>query len=245
MLKVESCVTPSPEMWQAVIQGMRLPMKSLDRYDSGICYDSEELDPLCYICPKIDHWEDEYTPTCKYITYDDGPLFVLGKEDKRLALNLCKAGSSDRKFLRQLPVILTITAPEYFFRQLDQYKIATVTNSSSQMHTLLKESFSQTNFSFDHHKPEIVIPLVEFLNKLRDNYFKKKDPKAKKVIWHQILELIPQSFNYTKTFSCNYETLLNIINQRKNHPLGEWHLLIDYLLENVPYLKEFYEATDD
>ena len=247
MLKVENLVTPSPEWWEVVVKGVRLPFKSGDKSDSGICTNSEEEKELCYQgCQFVEHWEGEEPycyPICGFVNPDEGPVFVLGEKDRNLLLNLCKAGDpSDRKFLRQLPVIMDITAPEYWWRQLDTYKVGTTANSTSQMHTLLKRPIELSDFSFDYVKLDYAIPkeiMIQSFRNMREAYLNSDDKEEKKILWHQLLELIPQSFNYTRTWSANYEVLLTIIKQRKNHKLKEWHTLINIWLRNVPYLKEF------
>lgn len=254
MLTFENIVTPSPEQFKIVIHGMRNAFKSWEKGDSIICDDVCMEKEACYNdCPYVDHWEDEppYSiPICG-IENEEEKVFVLGENDKQRLLDLCKAGDpSHRKVLRQLPVIMDIKAPLYWHKQMDQYKVGTVTNSTSQMHTLLKRPFKVSDFSFDRlydsESGQVVGDyIIDVLNILREAYFDPENKERKDMIWHQILELIPQSFNYTRTWSGNYETLVNIIKQRKGHPLVEWKQFIDLALENVPYLREIVEAVND
>ena len=145
MLEITNLVTPSPEQFMAVIKGMRLPMKSGDRSDSKYCNNFGGYDDNCSNCLKYSEEED----MC-YL--DDGQHeFVIGDADKKLLFNLCSAGDpSHRKVLRQLPVIMDITAPLYFFKQLDTYKVGTVAQSESTMHTMTKYPFKVEDFSVEN-----------------------------------------------------------------------------------------------
>ena len=267
MLEVNNLVTPSPEFWNVAIRGMRNAKKSWDRSDSHIYsivpnpidqsfetefyLDNEKISPekaLAFTC------KDK----AKIIGYSEcEEYYYIGENDRDLLLTLCRAGDpSHRKVLRQLPVIMDITAPEYFWRQLDTYKVGTTSNSTSQMHTLVKEPFKLEDFSLDdladpnyyiesgHVGIELnnyVESIIPTLNTLRDRYLETEDRE----FWDAILKLIPQSFNYTRTWSANYEVLVTIIKQRRTHKLQEWHDLIDYWLKHVPYLKEIVEAINE
>lgn len=246
MLEVKQCVTPSPEQWMLAVHGMRSAFKSWDKNDSFYCIkdkNSEEYNVSsltsndCNNCI-IKDFECHHT--------DLG--FVLGENDKRLLINLTKLGSSDRKVLRQLPIVMEITAPEFWFRQFDTYRQGVTENSSSQMHVLLKDKFTVDDFSMENLEKSIAGKLIienaiTTINDLREAYFHAEDEEEKKFIWRQILEIVPQSFNYTRTVSLNYEVALTLIHQRRSHKLTEWHTLIDYMLDNIPYLKELYEAS--
>ena len=267
MIEVSNLVTPSPEQWNAAINGMRNPFKSRDKSDSGICNKMDGYFELCNDCPYMDGWTEEKPrrrpvsrPICGYENpYDDSPVFVLGEKDKKLLLNLCKAGDpSHRKVLRQLPVIMDIKAPLFFWKQLDQNKVGTCTNSESTMHTLIKKKFEESDFSFDHFNsikypmmwksisPKIhLIQTIELLNQLRDVYLEEIDDKEiRDVVWNQINELLPQSYRQLRTWSANYEVLVNIIIQRIHHKLPQWRSLIIYWLRNVPYLLDIIEALE-
>lgn len=248
MLEITNLVTPSPEDWEATIKGMRLPFKSGDKSDSKICksefyFNFDESNYPQFCCT------EQCEPPSEY--------FLLGENDEKLLLNLSKAGDpSHRKVLRQLPVKCFITAPLYWHKQMDQYKVSTVTQSESTMHVLTKYPFKVDDFSLgeladtDYYIESgcvgievntYVGAMITTLNTLRDRYLETKDKKY----WHAINRLLPQSYNQTRCWSGNYENLVTIINQRKNHKLGEWHTFCDFMLENVPYLKEINEAINE
>lgn len=246
MLKIENLVTPSPEQFYVALSGMRNAFKSWDKSDSFYITDLEKCrrEGKCDNCPY--HGDVDIDRYWCWARVGEYSPFVLGEKDKQLLINLCKAGDpSHRKVLRQLPVIMDITAPEYWWRQMDQYKVGTVTNSTSQMHTLNKKELVIKDFSIPEessssYKASFQI-LLNTINGLINEYNETKD----KEYWNEALALIPQSFNYTRTWSANYEVLLNIIQQRKNHKLIEWTDFSNYMLEHVPYLKEIYEAVNE
>lgn len=269
MIQVENLTTPSPEWWKTAIHGMRNAFKSWDKGDSGICRDSDTEEEICYDdCPFVDHWEGEapYSiPVCYYDTYKSGPVFVLGKNDKKLFLGLTAEGDpSHRKVLRQLPVIMDITAPLYWWKQMDQYKVGTVTNSESTMHTITKSPFTLDDFSLEHFKQldGIELPrslaeamfgfnamdgeecfentVISLLNDLRDEYLDTKDKES----WYALNEFLPQSYNQKRTWSANYEVLLTIMAQRIDHKLSEWNELIICWLKEVPYLLDLAVAAE-
>ena len=268
MIEVSNLVTPNTAWWDVAINGMRNSYKSNDKHDSSYCYGSyafpDNKSDLCNKCPfyKINsiNPDDEldYEEECTYYENEGYPTYVLGENDLKLFLNLCKAGTSHRKVLRQLPVIMDITAPLYFWKQLDQYKLGTVTNAESTMHTLIKKDFEETDFSFDYFNsirysmrwgdgnPHIhLIQTIQLLNQLREIYLEEDDKEIREIMWNQINELLPQSYNQKRTWSANYEVLLYIIQQRRGHKLQEWNDFIDILLEHVPYLKEIVEAINE
>lgn len=259
MIKVENIVTPSPENWKIVIRGMRNAFKATDRMDSEICEDSEEEKEICYKdCPYVDHWEGEApsaVPICNYSTYDDGPVFVLGPRDKDRLIDLCQSGSSDRKLLRQLPIILDVNAPLYWWKQADKYQVGTVTNAESTMHTITKLPFEMDDFSIDALK-EIDEPckcgtygnvfkafIIDDLNVLRELCLKAKTKKEKELIKRAMFQLLPESYNQKRTWSLNYEVALNMTMQRYYHPLSEWHTLIQFFIDNLPYFKPILKAV--
>lgn len=155
--------------------------------------------------------------------------YVVGEKDFNLALRLAKAGSDHGKFLRQISVCVDIIAPDYWFKEYDTYKVGTVANSSSTMHTLCKQPLTLENFSIDnpdgHDKDTI-----KTLNKLIEE-FKLTDDKD---IWRKLIQKLPMSFNYTRTCTLNYAVLRNMYHSRKNHKLAEWRSFCVWV-ESLPY----------
>ena len=253
---VTNLVTPSAEWWDAAINGMRNAFKSWDKADSEICTDSEEEKEICYGgCPFVDHWEGEENycyPICGYETYENGPVFILGKNDRTLLLGLTAAGDpSHRKVLRQLPVIMDITAPLLFWKQLDTYKVGTTANSESTMHTITKYPFTLDDFdlecagkAMDEEEIGSYINIfkafyLKDLNYLRDKFLETKD----KDYWYTLNELLPQSYIQTRTWSANYEVLLTIIKNRLGHKIPIWDRLITYWLKEVYMLLDLAVAA--
>ena len=191
------------------IKGMRNAMNSWDKSDSGYMVD-EKLDGVQF------------------------SYFKIGEADMKLCKNLIKAGSSDRKFLRMIHVQFDITAPETFLMQLDTYKVGTVSNSTSKMHTIHKRNLTVDDFSHDYTPVEEFQPIVDRLNELRSYYIRSKN----KAYWNALIEQLPMSFMQRRTMDMNYETLFNIHHQRKHHKLNEWHTFCDWI-ETLPYMKEF------
>ena len=168
--------------------------------------------------------------------YDGQGNYVLGENDLSLAIRLCKSGSDHRKFIRQIFVSVDITAPLYWWKEYDTYKIATVANSTSTMHKIHSKPFSMEDFSCDKMSEptkQVMGSLIEYLEKLRVNFVQTKD----KAIWNDIIQLLPSSYNQMRTCTLNYETLINIYYARKNHKLDEWHRFCDWI-ETLPYAKE-------
>jgi len=163
----------------------------------------------------------------------------LGVNDLKLALALIKRGTEERKFLRQISVSMDILAPIYWWKEMDTYKVATVSNSTSTMHKLTSKAFEFSDFSIDSEfqKDEKIIELINYLEDLRALYNDTKDLK----IWRKLIQLLPESYNQLRTWTANYETLLNIIRQRSSHKLTEWPEFVAKILE-LPYLQTFYEA---
>jgi len=157
---------------------------------------------------------------------------VLGENDKLLVQRLVKAGSSHRKFLRQIFVSMKLTAPIYLWKQLDTYKVATVRNSESTMHTITKYAFTESDFDFTK---DLNTDLVQFdvivdqtirtLNHLRNAYINTRDKRY----WTMLIELLPSSYLQTSIWTVNLETLLNIYDQRKTHKLKDWVMICDYI----------------
>ena len=176
-------------------------------------------------------------------TYDEKGNFILGENDLSLAHRLAKAGSDHRKFLRQIIVSIDITAPLYWWKEFDTYKVGTVANSCSTMHKIQAAPFSRDLFSHDHLTEEglaALDSLIAFLESERTRY---NETKAKDA-WHNIIQLLPSSFNQMRTVSLNYEVLINIYYARRHHKLDEWHTLC-HAIEALPYAKELILVKDD
>jgi hypothetical protein len=168
--------------------------------------------------------------------YSDNGTYVLGDNDINLAIKLCRAGSDHRKFIRQIIVSVDITAPLYWWKEFDTYKVATVTNSTSTMHKIHSKPFELDDFSHDQlttdSKDQLII-LIHYLEKLRIQYNNNKDKKY----WYDMIQLLPSSYNQLRTCTLNYETLTNIYHSRKNHKLIEWHMICDWI-RSLPYAVE-------
>ena len=174
--------------------------------------------------------------------FDENGRFHLGENDLSLAKRLCAAGSDHRKFIRQIFVSVDITAPIYWWKEYDTYKVATVANSTSTMHKIHAKPFDLTDFSTDHMDEETLDEMkqiVAFLEKIRLKYMEHKD----KQYWYDLIQLLPSSYNQMRTCTLNYETLRNIYHARKNHKLQEWHTFCDWIRE-LPYAQELIIGED-
>lgn len=159
--------------------------------------------------------------------------FVLGEQDLDLAKRLAKAGSDHRKFLRQIFVSVDITAPLYWWKEYDTYKVATVANSTSTMHKISSKPFELQDFSCDHMSENTLLQMrqiVAYLESLRLAYLKTKD----KQVWYDMIQLLPSSYHQMRTCSMNYENLIQMYHARKNHKLQEWHTFCDWV-KSLPY----------
>ena len=175
--------------------------------------------------------------------YDEDGNYILGPNDMDLARRLRKAGSDHRKFIRQIFVSVDITAPLYWWKEYDTYKVATVANSTSTMHRIHSKPFSIDDFSHDHLTDagtEILAQLVDELEKIRLRYMEGKD----KADWYDLIQLLPSSYNQMRTCTLNYETLVNIYYARRNHKLDEWHEFCAWI-ETLPYAAELIVAAED
>ena len=174
--------------------------------------------------------------------YDEDGNFVLGENDISLTTRLAKAGSDHRKFLRQIFVSMDITAPLYWWKEFDTYKVGTVANSTSTMHKIQAKEFSRDDFSCERMSDDCLAVLdtvIAYLEEQRLKFIETKD----KVHWHNMIQLLPTSFNQTRTVTMNYEVLINIYYARKTHKLAEWHTLCDEI-EKLPYAKELILVKD-
>ncbi len=204
--------------WEASLRGMRNPMESWEKSDSFHC---NEI--TCVNCsPEIQ------CPT------KDATGFAIGENDLTLMKKLAKAGSDHCKYMRQIFVSVDITAPLYWWKEFDTYKVGTVANSCSTMHTIHKKEFELDDFSHEHLIKPIVLavmePLITCLNAQRQYFLESKD----KTHWYQMIQLLPSSYNQKRTITLNYEVLRNMYHARKNHKLDEWHTFCDWI-ESLPY----------
>ncbi len=168
--------------------------------------------------------------------YDENGDFILGDNDLSLAVRLRKAGSDHRKFLRQIFVTVDITAPLYWWKEYDTYKVGTVANSTSTMHKITSAPFDISQFSCDKMDEETLVQMnsvIAYLEKLRLKYLENND----KQIWYDIIQFLPSSYNQMRTCTMNYENLISMYNSRKAHKLDEWHRFCDFI-KALPYAAE-------
>lgn len=164
--------------------------------------------------------------------------FVLGPNDLDLAKRLCKAGSDHRKFVRQIFVTVDITAPLYWWKEYDTYKVGTVANSTSTMHKIHSKPFEIQDFSTEHMTEEtlgFMKEVIAVLEGLRQKYNETKE----KSLWYSMIQLLPESYNQMRTCTFNYENLVGMYYARKNHKLDEWHTFCDWAVE-MPYFRELF-----
>ena len=175
--------------------------------------------------------------------YDEDGKFIMGPNDLSLAQRLARAGSDHRKFIRQIFVSVDFTAPLYWWKEYDTYKVATVANSTSTMHKIASKPFELDDFSHDHMNEKALESLksvIAVLEELRLEYVETKN----KDVWYSMIQLLPSSYNQMRTFTLNYETLMNIYYARRNHKLEEWHTLCDWIT-TLPYAKELILAVEE
>jgi hypothetical protein len=173
--------------------------------------------------------------------YDEQGKYILGENDLSLAQRLCNSGSDHRKFIRQIFVSVDITAPLYWWKEYDTYKVGTVANSTSTMHKIHSKPFCMEDFSCDKMNEETKAyfgGLIRHLETLRVSFVETKD----KTDWYSIIQLLPSSYNQMRTCTFNYENLVNMYNSRKNHKLDEWHVFCDWV-EQLPYSAELITFT--
>ena len=212
--------------YEAAIRGMRNPMNSWDKSDSGCgCSHEYEIFGNCDLCDKY-----------------------IGKQDYNLMLKLSKAGTDHAKFMRYINVTLDINAPLYWWKEFDTYKVGTVANSCSTMHKIHEKEFTLEDFSTDHllpHSSFVLQDIIINLNQYRNEYLKAKIKPMKeeskraelmKKYWWQMIQLLPSSYNQKRTIQLNYQVLKNIYHVRKNHKLDEW-VEFCHWIERLPYSK--------
>ena len=237
MLKIENVVTPSPEQWRAIIMGARNPMNSWNRSDS-------EFEDHC-----LESWPHDIVTTFEN----------LGSNDHDLLMRLRNAGTDHRKFMRMITVYVDLTAPLYWWKEFDTYKVGTVANSCSTLHKIAAKEFTLEDFSHEHLDDEfecvknpcadpyegdfktsigILLDTIEALNWWRKQYLHQKEIGAGqdrlKWCWWQMIQLLPSSYNQKRTVMLNYEVLANIYKSRKEHRLDEWRELCDWI-KTLPY----------
>ena len=239
MIKIEHVETLG---WAAAIRGMRNPMNSWEKSDSGYGCNKG----LCKDCPDTDN--------CPY-QYQDA---IIGHNDLDLMTRLCNAGTDHRKFMRMITVYMDITAPLYWWKEFDTYKVGTVANSCSTMHKIADKEFTLEDFSceklitreqplvegVDAVEPPNAVWLmnrtIQTLNQYRNLYLQTKDKKY----WWQMIQLLPSSYNQRRTVMLNYEVLANMYKSRRNHKLDEW---VDFCaeIERLPHSELITKKEDD
>lgn len=235
-IKFENVVLASPEQMEFIIEGMRNPMNSWENSDSYPGYDCSacrkiERDGFCSkVSPERAHCQDYYG-------------FELGNYDHSLMQRLSNAGTEHRKYMRMMPVYVRITAPLYWWKEFDTYKVGTVANSCSTMHKIQAKEFTLEDFSCEHLNrigTSSLWDIINILNISRTLYLEGGDYKGEhyhakdKQVWWQMIQLLPSSYNQTRNVMLNYEVLANIYRQRKNHKLDEWREFCKWI-ETLPY----------
>ena len=168
--------------------------------------------------------------------YDNEGNFILGENDLSLAKKLANAGSDHRKFMRMIFVSVDVTAPLYWWKEFDTYKVGTVANSCSTMHKIHSKELTVEDFSFEKlNKTSLdkMQDLLKYIETIRQEYLETKD----KDLWYNLIQLLPSSFNQMRTITMNYENLRNMYFARKSHKLDEWHVYCDWI-KSLPYSKE-------
>lgn len=242
MIKIEHPVFPSPEQMDFIIEGMRNAKNSWHLSDS-------------YMKNYMVDFNDE-TGVEIHI-----PYYRVGAADMKLMKTLAKAGTDHRKYLRMMQVGVRITAPLYFYKELDTYKVGTVCNSCSTMHKIQAKEFTLDDFSCENLYFNPVLCNIEHTIRLlnewrvlfnytdeeRKDYFGQNGhPKVltKKECWWQMIQLLPSSYNQTRNYTFTYENLINMYFARRNHKLDEWRIFCQWMLDNVPYFKDLVEHIE-
>ena len=221
------------EVWgfKHAIRGMRQPMNSHHKSDSGYCNELE------FDCPKC-----VLSENC-LMKRDGNQMFpfVIGENDMNLAQRLIKGGTEHRKFLRQIMVSVDITAPLFWWKEFDTYKIGTTANSTSTMHKLASTSITTDCFELSDYtkKDNFFLNFINHLEELRKQYLECKN----KTIWKALIEELPESWLQTRTVTMNYENLRNMYFQRKNHKLTEWSEIFIEWVDTLPYAAELIKYT--
>jgi hypothetical protein len=233
--------------WESSIRGMRNPMNSWDRSDSHYCCgpDWSHDGNGCERCAYVKTYKGNIVCGCNTVTKN----MIVGENDMKLMKSLVKAGSDHSKFMRMINVTVDITAPMYWWKEFDTYKVGTVRNSCSTMHKVTEKEFTLDDFSHEHlydSNREVLLidnflehleDTVDSLNLARDYYLNCDDESEKKTYWWQIIQLLPSSYNQKATVQLNYAVLRNMYHSRKNHKLDEWVEFCKWV-ETLPYAKE-------
>ena len=177
-------------------------------------------------------------------TYDENGSFVLGANDLDLAKRLAHAGTDHRKFLRQIFVSVDITAPLYWWKEFDTYKVGTVANSTSTMHKIHTKKFERDDFSHDRLDEGGLAALDAVITYLESEREKFVADKSDRQSWHNMIQMLPSSYNQMRTVTMNYENLINIYYARRAHKLAEWHVLCDWIM-SLPYAAELIAVKED
>ena len=246
MLKIENTEVVG---FEAAIRGMRNPMNSWDKSDSG--WDAHI--PPIILRNQVDweQWAEQY----KAVQYSDEYTYDIGPNDRDLMARLRNAGTDHRKFMRMIVVYLDINAPLYWWKEFDTYRVGVEKNSCSTMHKIHEKEFTFDDFSHEklinsacmeiqeqHIRISPIQALattIECLNSYRDLYLQTKDKKY----WWQMIQLLPSSYNQRRTVMLNYEVLANMYKSRRNHKLDEWHTFCNWI-ERLPYSELIIGKTD-
>jgi hypothetical protein len=210
MLKVENVEVLG---WEHAIRGMRNPKNSWAKSDSG---------------PECPYGKEKCCGECQQ-------NFCIGPNDKQLMMALRNAGTDHRKFMRMITVYLDITAPLYWWKEFDTYKVGTVANSCSTMHKITDKPFELDDFSHEHlgfQSVRVLKDTIKVMNDFREEFIKDHEKEN----WWQLIQLLPSSYNQKRTVMLNYEVLANIYKSRRHHKLDEWHTLCDRI-ESLPYFE--------
>ena len=231
MIKIENTEVIG---WEAAIRGMRNPLNSWEKSDSK--------------------WYSIGIPTSNPAAINDKYLsqkYCIGDNDLDLMKRLRNAGTDHRKFMRMITVYVDITAPLYWWKEFDTYKVGTVANSCSTMHKIHAKEFTLEDFSCEHlfDTPEsefndsmdVLKEVIDILNLYRDHFVKNPHRKD---YWWQLIQLLPSSYNQRRTVMLNYEVLANIYKSRRNHKLDEWHVFCEWI-ENLPYAELITDKVEE
>lgn len=221
--------------WEAAIRGMRNPMNSWDKSDSDMCHGADGFEDCTInvtgVCPRHGDFNHD--------------VFCVGKNDHELMMKLAKGGSVHAKYRRMITVTCDITAPLYWWKEFDTYKVGTVANSCSTMHKIHAKEFTLDDFSHEHLIADRPVPCkpfsplqalhvqIDILNKYREMYIDSGKQQDKEY-WWQMIQLLPSSYNQKRTIMMNYEVLVGMFRDRRNHKLDEWVAFCDWIRE-LPY----------